>query len=136
MTFYNPLFFNSPPFFNKQSTNNAKNVNNYHQNSALKPKSQNNYQASSTQFSKLTKNIDSQNIKFSEGKTNHIDNKKSNYKNPFNLGISPSMHALDKINWLFISCIPISKLNTTWLFSSSTISVLSFDWFKFGSSPI
>ncbi len=86
MTFYNPLFFNYPLFFNKQSTNNAKNVNNYHQNSALKPKSQNNYQAS-TQFSKLTKNIDSQNIKFSEGKTNHIDNKKSNYKNPFNLGI-------------------------------------------------
>lgn len=86
MTFYNPLFFNYPPFFNKQSTNNPKNVNNYHQNSALKPKSQNNYQAS-TQFSKLTKNIDSQNIKFSEGKTNHIDNKKSNYKNPFNLGI-------------------------------------------------
>lgn len=87
MTFYNPLFFNYPPFFNKQSTNNAKNVNNYHQNSALKPKSQNNYQASSTQISKLTKNIDSQNIKFSEGETNHIDNKKSNYKNPFNLGI-------------------------------------------------
>ena len=27
MTFYNPLFFNYPPFFNKQSTNNAKNVN-------------------------------------------------------------------------------------------------------------
>ena len=87
MTFYNPLFFNYPPFFNKQSTNNAKNVNNYNQNSSSKSKSQNNYQASSTQISELTKNIDSQNIKFSEEKTNHIDNKKSNYKNPFNLGI-------------------------------------------------
>ena len=57
MTFYNPLFFNYPPFFNKQSTNNAKDVNNYPQNSSLKPKSQNNYQASSTQFSELTKNL-------------------------------------------------------------------------------
>ncbi len=87
MTFYNPLFFNYPPFFNKQSTNNAKNVNNYNQNSSSKSKSQNNYQASSTQISELTKNIDSQKIKFSEEKTNHIDNKKSNYRNPFNLGI-------------------------------------------------
>lgn len=98
MTFYNPLFFNYPPFFNKQSTNNAKNVNNYNQISYSKPKSQSDYQASSTLISELTKNIDSQNIKFSEEKTNHIDNKKSNYKNPFNLGIfSNYLHETDNL---------------------------------------
>ena len=98
MTFYNPLFYNYPPFFNKQSTNHAKNVNNSNQKSSFQPKSQNNFKPTLPGNTENAQNPNTKNPSLPPITHNQFDNKKSNHQTPLNLGIfSNYLHETDNL---------------------------------------
>lgn len=98
MTFYNPLFFNYPPFFNKQSTNHAKNVHNQTKKSQTQPKSQNNIFPEVLGNTTNSQNANTKNQNPPPIAPNQNDNKKSNHQTPFNLGIfSNYLHETDNL---------------------------------------